>query len=187
MKSLIAVLLALFVVPAAANDKKSVYTDLDLGACNAEPTDPDDPLQGGVWWCEGYGGIAVRVSEGDLRFFVSYRNDAAHEIAASETLPAFNTIGKKLEWRLELGSDDGEWLPFATILRFLTDAGEGGVKGQFLVVTKLGEPGQICHVARIDAIANSDANALARQAADEQAPGFICGTDVPSRPGLNRD
>ncbi len=42
---------------------------------------------------------------------------------------------------------------------------------------RLGEPGSICHVARVDATANANANELARQAADEQARSFRCGTE----------
>ena len=55
------------------------------------------------------------------------------------------------------------------------------------MVTKLGGPGQICHVARIDALLNKDANVLARQTADEQAAGFVCGKDEPMQPGLNAE
>ena len=91
------VVLAGFASPAFANEKASAYTDIDLGACRSEPADPDDPLESGVWWCKGYAGMQVRLSEGDLRFYVSYGADAANEVAASETLPAFNTIGGKIE------------------------------------------------------------------------------------------
>ena len=45
-----------------------------------------------------------------------------------------------------------------------------------LAVTRL-PPGPVCHVAYIDVQANPNANQLARQAADEAARGFKCGTD----------
>jgi len=182
---LIAVLLV--AGPAAANEKNSVYTSLDLDACRQEPLNADDPVDGGTWWCDGYEGMPVRVSEGDLRFFVSYGEAAAGEIAATQTLPAFNTINKTLEWRLELGRDDGRWHAFATILRFFTDAGEGAARAQFLVITKLGGPGQICHIGTVNALLNPDANVLARRVADEAASGYVCGVDGPLEFGLVGD
>jgi hypothetical protein len=80
-----------------------------------------------VFRCKGFGGLDVRVAEGDLRMFVSYGPDAAAQTAAQQTVPAFNTTGETLEWRLA----DGE--PFATILRFHWDS--DGAKGSTLVVT----------------------------------------------------
>src|SRR5690606_28981549 len=124
-------------------------------ACREVPPDPDDPLQSGVWWCDGYRGLPVYVMEGDLRFFVSYGERAPDEPAARTTLPSFNQIGDTIEWRLGLGGD-----AIATILRFYTDSGDGGPEGQTLVITKLGGPGQICHLGYVDARLNPDANAI---------------------------
>jgi hypothetical protein len=45
-----------------------------------------------------------------------------------------------------------------------------------LIVTRL-PPGPVCHVAYVDAIANRNANELARKAADESARSFTCGKD----------
>ncbi len=118
--------------PAAAAENASAYTKIILDQCQQQPPDPEDPLQSGVWWCEGYERMPVRVAEGDLRFLVSYGADAANEIAAGQTLPAFNTIGDTLEWRLARGGD-GALHPFATILRFFTNFGrwpEGAVSGR---------------------------------------------------------
>ena len=69
---------------------------------------PEASEIGGVFRCEGFGGMDVRVIEGDLRMFVS---DAAMQTAAQQMLPAFNSNGETLEWRLA----DGK--PFPTILR----------------------------------------------------------------------
>jgi hypothetical protein len=180
-----AVLVACAASAAAANEKKSAYTKLHLADCREETPDPDDPLASGTWWCAGYDGMPVMVAEGDLRFMVSYGANAADEIAASETLPSFNHIGETLEWRLELGRDDGVWRPFATILRYFTDS--DGQKGQFLVITKLGGSGQICQIGFIDALKNPDANILARQVADEAATGFRCGEENRLQYGLAED
>lgn len=152
--------------------EQSAYTPLDLGACRQIRTDPGDPLASGIWHCSGYLGIPVAVWESDLRFFVSYGDAAAKEPAAQQTLPPFNTIGGTIEWRLD---DDGE--PFATILRFFADNGDGPAT-QVLVVTRLGEGG-VCHVAYVNASANADANAMARQIADLVARNFSCAGNRP--------
>jgi hypothetical protein len=49
-------------------------------------------------------------------------------------------------------------------------------RGRVLVVTRLG-PGGVCHVGYVDALANSDPNALARRIADEKAREFNCEKD----------
>ena len=159
---------------ARAAEYSSVYTKLDLALCREEGPTPEEPMDGMVVWCEGHDGIPVRVAEGDLRMFVSYGNNAAREPAASETVPPFNTLGPAIEWRLKPGSD-GKLHPFATILRFLTDA--DGVKGSTLVVTRLGPP--VCHVGYVDAVLNPDANVIARLIADDWAENFVCGESQP--------
>ena len=168
MKFLIAAgTFAMLAGPAAAAPFESVYTDLILDQCQMDPV--DEETDSASWWCGGYDRIPVRVREGDLRFFVSYGDLADNEIASSETLPQFNTIGERIEWRL----DDG--VAFATILRWHIDSDNG--TSSFLIVTKLGSADGICHVASIDAVQNPNANALARQIADERAQTFRCGID----------
>jgi len=157
---------------SAAGLVNSSYTDLDLDQCTVITADDF----GATWACPGLKGMPVMVGEGDLRFFVSYGLTSTTEKAAEQTLPPFNHLGAKIEWRVS--NDEGRWLPFATILRYFTakpDGSEG--EGQVLVVTKV-EPGNTCHVAYIDALANPDANELARNAADERARDFDCETDT---------
>lgn len=168
-------------VPAAA-ENSSAYTRIDLAACREIPPEPEDPLESGAWWCDGYEGVPVYVSEGDLRFFVSYGPTARDELAAMTTLPSFNHIGETIEWRL---TPDGR--PFATILRFFTNSGDGGPEGQVLVITKLGGPGQTCHAGYVDARTNPDANALAREVADNGAADFDCGRETALHYGLSGD
>jgi hypothetical protein len=168
-------------IPAAA-ENLSAYSKVNLDACRAIPPAPDDPLESGAWWCDGHAGIPVYVSEGDLRFFVSYGESAPDELAAKTTLPAFNHIGETIEWRL---ASDGR--PFATILRFFTSTGDGAPDGQVLVITKLGGPGQICHLGYVDARTNPDANALAREVADNGSTDFDCGRDTALQYGLSGD
>jgi hypothetical protein len=174
MRTFAAVLLALSALslacPASAGQISSLYTSLDLDKCKLVASNPDE---GGSaeFNCKGLNGMRVRVAEGDLRFFVSYGPNAEKQTAANQTLSPFNTIHKTLEWRVErVGS---KWVPFATILRYFWDSGDGR-KGQTLVVTKL-EGDEACHVAHIKAEGNPGANMQARQAADTRARGFKCG------------
>jgi hypothetical protein len=165
-------------VPAAARDEQmiSVYTPLDLETgCSMVEGATDEEAGGGQWWCEGYRGIAVRVAEGDLRFFVGYGRDAAEQCSSRQTLGAFNTIGTTLEWRL-LREYPGHMTPVATILRYKTNV--DGRTGEYLVVTRL-DGAQACHMAYVDVRAQKDANALARVAADRFGPTFDCGRDRP--------
>lgn len=165
-RTLVAAGFALAALPVAAQTIDSAYTDVDLDACTEVSADE----MGASFACEGYDGIPVSIAEGDLRFFVSYGDTADEEKAASQTLPPFNTLGKKIEWRLADG------VPFATILRFFVQREGSETDGQVLVVTKLGE-GETCQVAYIDALANKNANELARQAADDFAADFDCEDD----------
>jgi hypothetical protein len=161
---LVAPLLAALATPAVAANT-SAYTDVDLDACTVIA---EDEL-GATWRCEGYDGMMMQIAEGDLRMFVSYGENAGSELAAQQTPPPFNSLGQKIEWRLNA---DGE--PFATILRFFVDrSNEGKPEAQVLIVTRL-EEGATCHVAYIDATANQNANELARKAADDLAADFDC-------------
>lgn len=154
--------------PAYSADIDSAYTDLDLDNCLILQADDF----GASFACPGYKGMPLYIAEGDLRFFVSYGFGAPDEMAASQTLPQFNYVNKTLEWRLS--NESGAWKPFATILRWFTQVGDGSEPdGQVLVVTKI-EKGNTCHVAYIDAKLTANANEIARQFADNQAPDFDC-------------
>jgi hypothetical protein len=153
----------------AARAEDSVYTPLDLSACQTLESFGD----GGRYRCPGLDGLPVFVSEGDLRFDVDY--GTANE--SFDGFGAFNDIGKTIEWRLRGGK------PFAAILRYSLDiAGEDGEmrKGSVLQVSKIGTEGRPgCAVAYVDAVANKNANGLARDTADGAVRGFRCGTDTP--------
>jgi hypothetical protein len=45
--------------------------------------------------------------------------------------------------------------------------------------TRPGGPGGVCHVGYVDAVANANANDLAREIADKHARSFVCGKDKP--------
>jgi hypothetical protein len=148
----------------------SAYTDLNLDDCTVLQSDDF----GTSWACPGYKGYPLYVAEGDLRFMLSYGFDAQNEPAAGQTVPPFNTLGPKMEWRLSNAS--GGFRPIATIVRYHTaDPETGEDKGQVLVVTQLVE-GQTCQIAYIDAVANANANQMARDAADTSGS-FDCAKD----------
>ncbi len=132
--------------------------------------------------CKGIGGFVAVVSEDDLRNTVSFGIDphaAMREPAAAQGFGPFNAAHETLEWR----SRKGDAKPFAVIQRWtIADNDDPDPRTQrprsvaLLIVTRLA-PGPVCHVAYVDAAANPDRNALARQAADTVARDFKCGED----------
>ncbi|MDB5615802.1 hypothetical protein [Tardiphaga sp.] len=130
--------------------------------------------------CRGPAGLTVLKNENDLRETVSIGRNAkaaAQQPAAAQGFGPFNSTTDTAEWRM---AADGK--PFAMIQRWhIADNDDPGKDGrprtkQLLVVTRL-PPGAVCHTAYIDVTANPDANALARQAADEGAQAFTCDRD----------
>lgn len=166
-----ALLAVLTAAPALAQSGfTSAYTDLNLDDCLILEADDF----GASWACPGYKGYPLMVREGDLRFSLSYGFDADENSAGFQTLPPFNTLGAKLEWRLSNAL--GRWFPIATIVRYHTAHPETGEDyGQVLVVSQI-EEGNSCHIAYVDARANANANELARDAADK-AGDFDCTED----------
>jgi hypothetical protein len=167
---LAAALAAVCGTAGAADQFKSQYTDVDTSRCKSTGETED----GFSVLCKGLNGIAVTIAEGDLREYVSYGPDAKNEKAASQTLPPFNRLGQKMEWRFKLIG--GRWAPVATILRWYTaapDEAEDKTEGQVLVVTQLGT-GAVCHIAYVDARAASNPNQMARDIADKRAGNFDC-------------
>lgn len=154
----------------------SVYTDTNLKACGLHSQAEEGEGEWAVFMCPGYKGMQVFISEADLRFSLGYGPNGMNQKSFSQRLSPFNTIGKKMEWRLRYGR------PIATILRYYTETGSGGRKGQILVVTKL-DGSEACHMAYVDALANKGANEMAQDAADRLAAGFNCKTDSPVRVG----
>ena len=141
----------------------------------------------GSWRCTGHDGIAIHVTGGDQRITISYGPNAANEPAAQQTLAAFNSEGKTIEWRIER-RPNGKPHAFATILGWNVttldpDNDLKQVAGQVLVVTRLG-PGGVCHVGYVDGRANPNANELATELADRHARTFKCGKDKPITLGV---
>ncbi len=168
--------------PAMA-ENRSEYTKLDLdNGCVAI----SEYEAGGSWSCEGYKGYGILFSEGDLRqsVFYGYVGEWYAE-GAFESFGGFNNVSGTIEWRL-----DGD-TPVAAIQRWFIDNPEetgeqtDETRGQVLVVAKVAQPGvgDGCVVGYVDARENTQANELARQIADEMAPGFRCRVDQPEYHG----
>ena len=166
---------------------ESVYTDAGIEKCENLLKNPDqvDIDMGTISVkCAGYKGYPFYFNEYDVRQS-TYFGHLSKEIldGAGETFEVFNHIGDKIEWRLD--DDD---VPRATILRYTmenlnpkTYEPDKALYGQILVVSRVGQPDDRtgCVTAYVDALANTDANAMARKLADEQAPTFACGKEKP--------
>jgi hypothetical protein len=129
--------------------------------------------------CPGKNGLIVLIAEDDLRETVSVgrnRLGASREPAAQAWFGPFNSTTHTVEWRSANGK------PYAIIQRWHIadnadrDKDHRPIAKQMLAVTRLA-PGPVCHVAYVDVTANTDANELARKAADELARRFKCGKD----------
>jgi hypothetical protein len=167
----------------------SVYTDYDARKCPHRPGRAVEDY--GEWRCRGLDGMAMLVSAGDQRMTMSFGPHAANEPAVGQTLQGFNDVYKaRIEWRL-VNEGRSRPRPFAAIVRWntlLLDESETPgapaagrpktISGKVLVVTRLGPHG-VCHVGYVDAQANRDADALAREIADARARSFRCDTDKP--------
>jgi hypothetical protein len=157
----------------------SIYTSTAPKDCRVLSRDKEDG--DGVRACKGPSGLAVVVSESDLRETVSAARNvkvAENEPAAQSRFGPFSSTTNTIEWR----TADKSKRPFAMIQRWHladnqdTDKDNRPIAKPLLVVTRL-PPGKVCHVAYIDVQANPDANELARKAADETARDFKCATD----------
>ena len=163
---------------AAAQSMGSSYTSTAPKDCRqvGKPSDLDGST---TRICPGKDGLMVLIAEDDLREIVSVgrnRKAAAEEPAAKVWFAPFNSSETTVEWR-SAGTK-----PFAMIQRWhIADSSDPDKQGRpntkaMLVVTRL-PPGPVCHVAYVEAIANPNANELARKAADDFARGFVCGKD----------
>lgn len=162
---------------AAAAEPVSVYTklDLDTGCVTLETT----PL-GGTLQCPGHAGYPVVFSEEDLRQSIFYGHLGAwYGLGSYASFTHFNHAGETIEWRHPVAGGP----PAAAIHRwFVSDGNETGEENlQVLVISRVGQPGigEACVAGYVDALANADANVLARQVADLVAPDFACRVTAP--------
>ena len=129
--------------------------------------------------CDGYDGYPVHFAEGDLRHSVQFGHIETDGDGIWQSFAQWNRVGETIEWRLQ------DKTPVAAILRWFIentdDAGSADPArlGQVLVVSRVGQRAgkQACVIGYVDALANSNANVLAREVADSLASDFVCGTD----------
>ena len=152
--------------PVAAQTITSRYTMLDLRRCRTLEIVPEG--ESIRRRCPGLAGISLFVNEGDGRSEI----DAGFDDGEWESLPAFNTIGDRIEWRLAGGR------PFAIIYRLRVAPSPEHAAGSTLIVEAIGHgaraPG--CRLGVVDG-ALPDANARARELADRSASGARCSPD----------
>jgi hypothetical protein len=131
--------------------------------------------------CAGRGGYKVFIDEDDLRETLTVGKtirQAGKEPAAHDHFGAFNSYEDRIEWR---SVKDGA--PYALIAGWsFADNDNLDTTGRpesvrMLVMMRL-PPGPVCKIAYIDRAANSDAEELARNAADDLARSFKCDADT---------
>ena len=178
--------------PAYAGEITSAYSKLDFenGCVWDKPTSPEEEQMGGSALCDGLSGYPVHFAEDDLRQFVAY-GLVDDPMMFPNGFSQWNSVHDTIEWRLE----DGK--PFATIHRWFLDntdpqtgATDPSMRGQVLAISTVGDPDApagervSCTVGYVDALANKDANTLARQIANDMAKTFLCGKDRPAFHGV---
>jgi hypothetical protein len=160
-------------VPVFAQGATSRYLTFDIDKC---ATIERDGETGSVrLHCKHPTGYQLHLTDDDARMSVGFGPNGRKQRSIGQTLNPLNSIHNVLELRYMPGATK----PHAAIMRYHTGSsrGEEG-KGQVLVVTKLAGD-DACQVAHIDAVANQDANELARQTADNVAS-FDCAKDEPN-------
>lgn len=169
-----------FVSGTALIAQESVYTEIDLeGECLIiEQAEQGDSI---AFSCDGIPGYPVRIAESDLRQFTQF-GIVSPENLRSQTFAPWNRVNSVLEWRL------ADRRPYATILRWFienvnstTGSADPALLGQVLVISTVSasEGDESCIVGMVDALANADANLLARHVADTVAQEFDCTSDQP--------
>lgn len=173
------VLAALAATAPAQAGYDSVYTDFapeDPKLCTdqSDPAAEGEPEGSVVFDCKGHDGYTVTFAEGDLRSFMSYWRQDSETCSLRQTFSGFNSVGKKIEWRLK----DGK--PFATIFRWSVsyDPEDSTKQKQWLVVTKIGDDANSCHVGYVEG-GYPKANEKARWLADTAAEAFDCKAGIP--------
>ncbi|WP_108880301.1 hypothetical protein [Anderseniella sp. Alg231-50] len=170
--------LVALVLPVQAGQISSVYSKLDFKkTCKVLK----EVEEGGSvsMLCDGYEGYAVHFAEGDLRHSVQFGYVETDGNGIWQSFTQWNRVAETVEWRLQDGT------PVAAILRWFIentdDAGSADPArvGQVLVVSRVGRQADkgACVVGYVDALANRNANVLARQVADSLTQDFVCGTD----------
>ena len=146
----------------------SVYTTYNIDKCPKLDVDNTDQGDSGSWLCKGYAGLKIYFAEGDLRSLLAFGKTPQKHCATHQTFNGFNSVDAKVEWRLDKGK------AIATIQRWKVsyDSGDSSKMKSWLVVTKL-QADDSCNMAIVEG-AYPNANAKARELADQMSPTFTC-------------
>ena len=168
MKRLGSILLTLLLPSAALAANTSGYTTFNLKKCNVLQAAAPEEEFSGSYLCHGHEGYKIYFAEGDLRSFLAFGKSPKDHCATHQTFSGFNSVDSTVEWRLNRGK------PIATIQRWRVsyDPDNAEKIKSWLVVTML-EPHNSCWMARIEG-ALPNANAKARELADQMSPTFNC-------------
>jgi hypothetical protein len=170
--------LVALILPAAAAEMKSEYTDIEIDKTCSIASINEEGGEFASYVCPGWRGYPVIIDTGDLRESVFYGFPPAGG-RVWESFAAFNSTGPKVEWRIEVDGD--RQVPVAVIHRWFVsaDAENPETKIEVLAIEKVGQLGIAhgCTVGLVVATGNPKANETARKIADEQARDFACGAD----------
>lgn len=162
----------LWPIAALAAGNTSVYTPFDLEKSCLRIEQGDGMAFAGTWKCAGFKGNDMVVSADDDRSYVGFGANAQATCAYRKTFSRFNEALSPVEWRLKDG------VPFAVIERWRVVTDDDGNTMTWLVITAL-HGKEACPVHYV-AGSYPDANAHARQAADDLVAGYDCEHDTPT-------
>jgi hypothetical protein len=166
-------LVAVATISVHAQAPESVYTELLKGRCKFISID-EETNEEQVKRCPGHGGAAALTRASHTNVYLSFR--WSQKRVAEDVVHGWS-LGDKVEWR---GVRNGkQFVPYATIVRVITKDPETLVGGGHVLAVMRMEKQSACLAAAVDATANKDANALAREAADTFARTFSCAKDKP--------
>lgn len=172
MQKLLAIIPFLIAPSIALAANTSAYTKYDIEKCAKFDVGNADEGDGGSWLCKGYGDLKIYFAEGDLRQYVGFGKSPKKTCAAEQTFSGFNSTNNTIEWRLNKGK------VIAAIQRWTVsyDPEDSAKTKTWLVVTRI-EPTNACHMAVVEG-AFPNANAKAREIADQSAEKFECGVSA---------
>lgn len=190
MKFLAAIPFSLAFFACQANAQDSVYSYLTEENCYTLSETEEGGGYSVIQRCEGHGDWNVFFHSGDHGSASAFgRGDEAPEqMPYGGYVGNFGGFHDVLEWRVDAQGD-----AFATIHRYNSTSfdAEGQSRSNSILIVAALRPGsetESCHVGYVNVTRLSGGNALAREMADQVAPGFSCGDPIwiidPAHPDL---